>query len=316
MNHLEYVSAVASSVHEEIENWARNLLRDAGIETTEVYGQFPPEGSIASHIVLFPYRIGTGDGQLSQPVRETSLLGKRASGSQGSVPDLWFRIGQLITKCIDTAYPKMTKGPFRGRPHPAPSVDLLPEPLKNWYIAQGDSGKGDSWLTDIKGRQFARLPSLFWKGGLALRYQYLVVVGEGARGTAERRAPIAVRALSVFTAGAQMQRTLDVRIPPIPFAPEIPSYLEAVAASLTEPEDQAVLQKAIKQLSRPITTTITLLPGSNLTNSDFTGMMQALQRPLQPTLNLAIQLRIDGGPRLEPGINVDVQTDAKDQRDA
>jgi hypothetical protein len=85
---------------------------------------------------------------------------------------------------------------------------------------------------------------------------------------------------------------------------------------LTEPEDQAVLQKAIKQLSRPITTTITLLPGSNLTNSDFTGMMQALQRPLQPTLNLAIQLRIDGGPRLEPGINVDVQTDAKDQRDA
>ena len=55
MNHLEYVSAVASSVHEEIEGWARNLLRDAGIETTEVYGQFPPEGSVASHIVLFPY---------------------------------------------------------------------------------------------------------------------------------------------------------------------------------------------------------------------------------------------------------------------
>lgn len=315
MNHLEYVSAVASSVHEEIEGWARNLLRDAGIETTEVYGQFPPEGSVASHIVLFPYRIGTGDGQLSQPVRETSLLGKRAANAQGSVPDLWFRIGQLITKCIDTSYPKMTKGPFRGRPHPAPSVDLLPQPLKDWYIAQGDSGRGDSWLTDIQGRKFARLPSLFWKGGLALRFQYLVVVGEGARGTAERSAPIAVRALSVFTAGAQLQRTLDVRVPPIPFAPEIPSYLEAIAASLTEEKDKAVLQKAIRQLSRQITTTITLLPGSNLTNSDFTGLMQALQRPLQPTLNLAVQLRIDGGPRLEPGINVDVQTDAKDQRE-
>ena len=161
-------------------------------------------------------------------------LGKRAANAKGNVPDFWFRIGQLITKCIDTSYPKMTKGPFRGRPHPAPSVDLLPQPLKDWYIAQGDSGKGDSWLTDIQGRKFARLPSLFWKGGLALRFQYLVVVGEGARGTAERSAPIAVRALSVFTAGAQLQRTLDVRVPPIPFAPEIPSYLEAVAASLTE----------------------------------------------------------------------------------
>jgi hypothetical protein len=315
MNQLEYVSAVASAVHEEIEGWARNLLRDAGIETTEVYGQFPPEGSVASHIVLFPYRIGTGDSQLSQPVRETSLLGKRAANSQGSVPHLWFEIGQLITKCIDTSYPKMSKGPFRGRPHPAPSVDLLPPPLKEWYLAQGDSGKGDSWLTDIRGRKFARLPSLSWKGGLVLRFQYLVVVGEGARGTAERTAPIAVRALSVFTAGAQMQRTLEVRIPPIPFAPMIPSYLEAVAASLPEEEDQLVLQKAIKQLSRQITTQITLLPGSNLSNSDFTGLMQALQRPLQPTINLAIQLRVDGGPCLEPGINVDIQTDSKDQRD-
>ena len=315
MNQLEYVSAVASAVHEEIEGWARNLLRDAGIETTEVYGQFPPEGSVASHIVLFPYRIGTGDGQLSQPVRETSLLGKKADGAKGSVPDMWFQIGQLITKCIDTAYPKMTKGPFRGRPHPAPAVELLPTSLRDWYLAQGDTGKADSWLTDINGKKFARLPAMFWLGGVSLRFQYLVVVGEGARGTAERTAPIAVRALSVFTAGAQLQRTLDVRIPPIPHAPEIPSFLEAVAASLTEPEDQALLKKAINRLNRQISTTVTLLPGSNLSNSDFTGLMQALQRPLQPTLNLAVQLRIDGGPRLEPGINVDVQTDAKDQRD-
>jgi hypothetical protein len=150
---------------------------------------------------------------------------------------------------------------------------------------------------------------------MVLRFQYLVVVGEGARGTAERTAPIAIRALSVFTVGAQMQRTLEVRIPPIPFDPMIPSYLEAVAASLTEPEDQEILKKAIKQLSSQITTQITLLPGSNLSNSDFTGLMQALQRPLQPTINLAIQLRVAGGPSLEPGINVDIQTDSKDQRD-
>jgi len=315
MNHLEYVSAVSSAVHEEIEAWARNLLRDAGIETTEVYGQFPPEGSIASHIVLFPYRIGTGDSQLAQPIRETSLLGARSASAQGSVPNLWFQIGQLITQCIDNQYPKMTKGPFRGRPHPAPAIDKLPKPLADWYLAQGDTGTGSSWMTEFKDKKFARLPSMFWKSGIALRLQYLVVVGEGARGTAERKAPIAVRALSVFTAGAQIHRALNVRIPPIPFDPVIPSYLEAVAACLPE-EDQATMKKAIKQLNRKISTQVTLLPGSNLSNSDFTGLMQALQRPLQPTLNFAVQLRIEGGPRLEPGINVDIHTDAKDTREA
>ena len=313
MNQLEYISAVASAVHEEIEAWARNLLREAGIETTEVYGQFPPEGSVASHIVLFPYRIGTGDSQLGQAIRETSLLGSKVS--KGSAPEMWVRIGQLITKCIDTSFPKVKKGPFRGRPHPAPAVELLPQSLADWYKAQGDTGTEESWLSVFRDRHFARLPSLTWKGGISLRLQYLVVVGEGARGTAERKAPIAIRALSVLTAGAQFQKTLEVQIPAIPFDPVIPSYLEAVAGALPDSEDQAVLQKATKEISRRLYTTVTLLPGSNLSNSDFTGLMQALQRPLQPTLNLAVQLRIDGGPLLRPGINVDVHTDAKDQKE-
>ncbi|MFT4976800.1 MAG: hypothetical protein ACI8S6_002705, partial [Myxococcota bacterium] len=48
MNALEHLSAVTSLVHEGLESWARTLLRDAGIETTEVYGTFPPEGTISS----------------------------------------------------------------------------------------------------------------------------------------------------------------------------------------------------------------------------------------------------------------------------
>ena len=74
MNKLEYISLVTSSVHDAVEGWARSLLRDAGIETTEVYGQFPPEGSVASHIVLFPYRLGTGDAQLARPRNTVKLL--------------------------------------------------------------------------------------------------------------------------------------------------------------------------------------------------------------------------------------------------
>ena len=137
-------------------------------------------------------------------------------------------------------------------------------------------------------------------------------MGEGARGTSDRKAPIAIQALSVLNAGAQLQRILEVRVPAMPFEPAIPSYMEAVAASLDE-EDGEELLKNLKSLGRKATMGITLLPGSNLSNSDFTGLMQALQRPLQPTLNLSIQVKLGGGPRFEPGINVDIHTDAKDR---
>ena len=64
MNQFQYISEVMSNVHESVEDWARDLLRTAGLETIEIYGQFPPEGSVASHIVLFPYRMGGADSQL------------------------------------------------------------------------------------------------------------------------------------------------------------------------------------------------------------------------------------------------------------
>ncbi|MEC7986995.1 MAG: hypothetical protein VX278_17635 [Myxococcota bacterium] len=313
MNQLEYVSVVASAVHEELESWARNLLREAGIETTEVYGQFPPEGSVASHIVLFPYRISSGDSHLAQPKRETSLLGPRAQNLRsGSIPPAWLTIGKSLTQCIQEQFPKMEKGPFRGRPHPAPSIKKLPRPLGHWYRSQADTGKENSWLTEIQGLKFARLPSLTWVSGVSLKMQYLIVVGEGARGTSDRKAPVAIQALSVLNAGAQLQRILDVRIPAMPFDPLIPSYLEAVAQCLEE-EDAEALQKSIQSLGKKSIMGVTLLPGSNLSNSDFTGLMQALQRPLQPTLNLSVQLQLGGGPRFEPGINVDLNTDAKDR---
>ena len=67
MNQFAYISQVMSNVHESVEGWARDLLRAAGLETTEVYGQFPPEGSVASHVVLFPYRMGGADSQIATP---------------------------------------------------------------------------------------------------------------------------------------------------------------------------------------------------------------------------------------------------------
>jgi len=89
MNQYQYISAVMSNVHESIESWTRDLLRHAGIETIEVYGQFPPEGSIASHIVVFPYRLGGADTQIAAPYQEINLMGMRAGSSQPGMHPMW-----------------------------------------------------------------------------------------------------------------------------------------------------------------------------------------------------------------------------------
>ena len=157
MNQFAYISQVMSNVHESVEGWARDLLRSAGLETTEVYGQFPPEGSVASHVVLFPYRMGGADSQIATPYSELSLMGLRAhKGSVPGMPTVWGRLGELFTECIMEKYPKMTKGPHAGKPHPAPQISRLPQPLADWYDAQQDTGTGVSWVTELGGEQFAR----------------------------------------------------------------------------------------------------------------------------------------------------------------
>lgn len=308
MNQLEYISAVSSSVHESVENWARNLLREGGIETTEIYGQFPPEGSVASHIVLFPYRISQGDEQVSTAYKEISMLGTQAEKAlTGSLPPSYMLIAKAITRMISEKFPKLQSGPYRGRPHPAPPVDKLPSPMREWYQEQMDSGAESSWITRFNEHAFARLPSLAWVNGITLRIQYLVVVGEGARGTAERAAPISIQGLSVLTAGAQMKRQLVIRAPPLPYNPLLSSYTAAIAGCLDDEDEmkQEILEM-LPTLDKKVNLPVNLMPGAKLTNADFTGLMQALQRPLQPTLHLALQMQLGGGPIFAPGISAEI----------
>ncbi len=314
MNNLQHISAVSGIVHEGLESWARGLLRDAGIETTEVYGSFPPEGTIASHIVLFPYRVGPSESQVSQPDQMESLLGVRAKGlsRRGGVPSMWLDIGEAITIMIMEKFPRQgTRAHERDRPHPLPKIDALPEPMRAWYSKQKDSGRESSWVTMRNGVAHARLPSLAWQPPVTIRMQYLVVVGEGARGTSDRAiatAPIAVQTLSVLAAGLQLRRSIVVRVPPAPFDKSIIPYCKAVAATLGG-DHAARIKEAVQILSRKMDVSITLLPGSNLTNADFTGLMQAMQRPLQPTLHLGVQMALGGSPAFAPGINADVRPD-------
>lgn len=314
MNSLEHISAVTSLVHEGLESWARGLLRDAGIETTEVYGAFPPEGTIASHIVLFPYRVGPSDNQIAQPDQQESLVGPRARNlpRRGGVPSMWLDIGEAISTLVMEHYPRAAaSGRGKNMPHPNPPLERLPEPMKAWYAKKKDTGGEEAWLIERNGNRYARLPSLTWRPPVTLRMQYLVVVGEGARGTADRAistAPIAVQTLSVLATGLQWRRNITIRVPPAPYDKTIVPYCKAMAETMGEPHAE-MLQEAIKSLSRKAEVSVTLLPGANLTNADFTGLMQAMQRPLQPTLHLGVQLALGGTAIFAPGVNAEVRAD-------
>ena len=103
-----------------------------------------------------------------------------------------------------------------------------------------------------------------------IKTNYLAVVGEGARGTADRDAPVAVQAMSVLTAGMQLQRSIEVRIPPPPFDRAILGYAEAVGQTLGDDRIAEALAQ-LEDMDEDLYMPITLLPGNSLSNSDFTG---------------------------------------------
>ena len=111
MNQYEYISEVMSSVHESIESWTRDLLRHAGIETIEVYGQFPPEGSIASHIVVFPYRLSGADSQMQ--LHTKVLMGSRWWFATWNASNVGTARQAIYPVCMEK-YPKLVR---HGKPH-------------------------------------------------------------------------------------------------------------------------------------------------------------------------------------------------------
>ena len=143
----------------------KNLLRTTRLRNDEVYGQFPPEGSVASHVMCsISYRWSRLP--IATPYKELSLMGLRARKGNVLGVTVWGRLGELFTECTQEKYPKMTKGPH---------AESLIQPHKS--IAQhwrtGMKVKrhwpGASWVTDLGGEQFARLPSLVGAGAIKCR---------------------------------------------------------------------------------------------------------------------------------------------------
>lgn len=301
----QHVKTVVSEVHDGLLAWCRRVLREAGLETIEVYGQFPPEGATSSYVVLFPYRLGPAP-KLVETSNGISLMSPpRALPDKGTaVPTSWIRLGRTMAIIIDEQFPKVGKPGTRSyRPDPAPLLSELPKPAADWYKAQ-DRTAEDPWIADSPDGVRGRLPSLWWRPGFMLTGHYMAVANDGGRGTADRtslQAPLALPGLSVIATGLHLERYVEVDLPPIACDPAVFEIARAMGES-DGGAHQQVIEAAIEDLTTKDRVVVQVIPVHDLTNMDFANLMQALQRPLQPSLNLAIRLPLGAFPILTPAV--------------
>ena len=318
MNPWRHVAIVTSEIHEALMGWARMLLQEAGLETIEVYGQFPPVGTVSHHVVLFPYRVHP-EPKVAENAPGASLLGtqERVEDRSSFVPRAWIDLGRALSAALDLVFPD--SGPvFSGRRgHQGlgfPPLHALPDPLKAWYAAQADGADENAWRIVYGDETYARPPSLWWHPPITITTRYIAVAGEPGRGTAERTstgAPMALPALSVLATGLHLERVLQVRLPPLPFPPALVAYGEAMAGALAAGipgADSAIcaeqaqrLSAAVAGIQAPDIYPVSVLPVHDLSNHEFALIMQALQRPLQPALNLCVRLPLGATPVFGPG---------------
>ena len=68
------------------------------------------------------------------------------------------------------------------------------------------------------------------------------------------------------------------------------------------PKDKLDLMRTIEALQGENAVSVQVVPVHDLTNMDFANLMQALQRPLQPALNLAVRLPLGAAVDLKPSV--------------
>jgi hypothetical protein len=103
---------------------------------------------------------------------------------------------------------------------------------------------------------------------------------------------------------------MRLTLPPRVVQPELPSLVDALLGAL--PSDSAPVQRlesAWRRVAAGDEVELALEPVQDLTDQSFALLMQALQRPLQPALNLRIRVRLGDGPELDasvvPGLVID-----------
>jgi len=335
MNTWQHVACVATLIHEALMSWSRRLLRDAGRESVEVYGQFPPQGTVGHHLVLFPYRVHP-EPKVAENAPGLSLFGSGERNPDRGVftPPPWLELGRAVSSALERLFPdgSPTIGGRGRQPLPLPLLSTMPRPLAGWYAERAAEDPESGWLFEHDGMTYGRPPSLWWHPPITITSRYIAVAHEPGRGTAERTlasAPMSVPVLSVLAAGLHLERVIRVELPPLPFPPEVTSLAEAVVECLRlrvgegegkgEGKAEALARRiegALVGVNRHATYPIPVLPVHDLNNHEFALLMQALQRPLQPALNLSIQLPLGAQVTLNASAGMDVRMRVADPQRA
>lgn len=323
MNIYKHVATVTSEVHDSLVRWARRVLIEADLEEVEVYGQFPPKGTVRSHVVLFPYRVGPEPKMMENAPGISLLTGSERMEERALfVPTPWLDLGNHMGAALERLFPFVqTAARDRGRTlrrgSPYPFVDELPGPLRKWYSAAKPTA-GQPWTTTMMDRQVAIAPSLWWKPGIQVTIGYVAIAGEVGRGTqaTERTsasAPLALSALSVLATSVQIERELFTRLPPLPYPPELETFGQSLVKALEERkadgdlELAGKLRRAVNHISEHGETPYAIIPVHDLSNQEFALLMQAMQRPLQAALNLRLRLPLASRPVFGPSVAIEVR---------
>jgi hypothetical protein len=314
---LEHTSKVTTLVHDELIRWVGGLLRDAGLEAVDVWGRFPPEGTVRSHLVLFPYRVGPEPKGLEN-ARGASIMTQEtlATDKVGKVPLPWRNLGRQLVDVVGLIFPEAgaIHNPTRGPVMPYPKVSALPKPLRAFYEAQDPTAE-DPWVVMDEGERYARPPSLRWRPGISVWAHYLAVAGDPGRGVADRTSdapPLALAALSCLSVGIQVIRNLKVDLPAMPKPEGLPEFVQALIGSLREiGTEEAVamiapLEETIAQLGSVASYEFGVIPVHDLTMHEFALLTQALQRPLQAVLNFRLNFSFADLPEFGPSSVVSI----------
>lgn len=320
-----HVSKVTGAVHETLIRWTGNLLKDSGLESVDVWGRFPPEGTVRSHLVLFPYRVGP-EPKMLENAPGTSLMRIDSTRRERTtfIPTPWLELGRLLTLASERFYPEagMVDTPRRPMVSPYPKLEDLPGPLREWYRSRADSDK--AWVVEDFGVAHCRPPAAFWKPGVTVMAHYLAVAGDPGRGVADRTSdapPLSLSALSVLTVGIQVERQIAVELPPMPFDRDMDGYVNAVADALDEldeseeveegtehPHQQAAqLRTLLTELTSPAEVNFSVIPVHDLSMQEFALLTQALQRPLQAVLNFRLTFELGARVEFTPSATVSMR---------
>lgn len=295
MSPSRQIASTTRLIHDAFVLWARDLLQEAGLDSVEVYGQFPPEGTVAHHVVLFPYALGP-DPKLLQTAPGAALAGlaNRLGEEQDRVPEAWLAAAVELERV----------GRLLGGGEPTVPLRSLPPALADWYREAPRAE--ERWVSGEGETCRARLPLLWWRPGLILGVRYVAIAADVGRGGFERTstgAPMSLPALSVLAGGLHHRRTVQVSVPPTPVPEGLRSWAEAVPAHL-----RGALAERIDALSQERQVEVALSPAQDLSIQEFALMMQALQRTLQAALNVQLRYRLADVVALMPATALSART--------